>query len=84
MNCGEPCSRGSPGPRRFSTGSGNGHDLSTVLECAYKLRGGSREDGDLRVDLAGCVGLMATVFPVAVFFGLGDKGTWQSIAGEAL
>lgn len=27
---------------------------------------------------------MATVFPIAVFFGLGDKGTWQSIAGGKL
>lgn len=36
--------------RRFSTGSGNEYDLRTVLECAHKPRGGSREDGDLRVD----------------------------------
>lgn len=50
VNCGEPCSGGNPGHMRFSTGSGNGYDLRTVLECAYKPRGGSREDGDLRVD----------------------------------
>lgn len=46
----------------------------------YKLGGGSREKGNLRVDQwvceADCNGLDS------VFFRLGDKGTWQSVLVE--
>lgn len=45
--------------RRFS---GNGRGLCTGLECVYKLRGGSREEGNLRACEAGSNGIFLLLF----------------------